>query len=309
MAEQLAFVLLDVFTDRPLQGNQLAVFPNAGGLGAEHMQALARELNLSETVFVVAGEEAGSDAAVRIFTPRTELPFAGHPVLGAAILLGERLGSEQVRLRTRAGVVPVSLRRAAGRASEGEMRQPLPRVQAFSDAERLLGALGAASSRLPVELYDNGVRHVYVALHSSEELGALAPDMAALAQIGRVGANCFWVPDHATEPGDRGGAAGESSRRVCLRMFAPGLGVAEDPATGSAAGPLAWHLVRHGLIAAGEWIEIEQGAQLGRPSLLRACVRQTGGRLEQVLVAGAAVVVAEGVFRLPSSDFAAAARP
>jgi trans-2,3-dihydro-3-hydroxyanthranilate isomerase len=164
------------------------------------------------------------------------------------------------------------------------MRQPLPSWEPYAEEAALLSALGVERSELPVELYDNGARHAYVALSSEAEVASLRPDMSALSDLPAVlGVNCF---------------AGEESRWK-TRMFAPAGGVAEDPATGSAAGPLAVHLARHGRIAFGEEIEISQGAEVGRPSTLYARADGSAEQLERVEVGGSAVVVARGEFRLP----------
>jgi trans-2,3-dihydro-3-hydroxyanthranilate isomerase len=285
------YVVVDVFTDVPLEGNQLAVFTDAAALPAELLQRLARELNLSETVYVLAPEQGG-DARLRIFTPAAELPFAGHPVLGAAIVVGIERGLEQVTLETGAGAVPVALRRGAEdelaptggteRSAYGSMCQPIPTWQRFERERELLDALGVASSGLPVEEYVNGLRHVYVELAREEQVATLSPDLRALAALGELGVSCF---------------AG-SGTRWKTRMFAPALGVPEDPATGSAAGPLAVHLARHGRIAFGEEIELRQGAELGRPSLLRARASGSTDAIELVEVSGAAVIVASGEFVL-----------
>ena len=159
------------------------------------------------------------------------------------------------------------------------MQQPVPTVEPFDRADELLAGLGVGASQLPVELYDNGVRHVYVGLASAGEVAALRPDLPRLHELGRLGINCF-APD---------------GPRWKTRMFAPGHGVDEDPATGSAAGPLALHLARHGRIAFGDEIEISQGAEIGRPSTLYAVARSP----EDIEVGGSAVVVARGEFRLP----------
>jgi trans-2,3-dihydro-3-hydroxyanthranilate isomerase len=278
-----AYVVADVFTDAPLQGNPLAVFTDAAGLSAELMQRAARELHLSETVFVVStGNDPDCDAHIRIFTPALELPFAGHPVLGSAFVLGDRLGLDAVRLRTGAGVVPVLLTRTDGRVVFGEMSQPVPTWTAFDRAAEVLAAVGVERSELPVEVYDNSTRHTYVCLPDAASVSALAPDIAALGRLGQVGVSCFAVDDG----------------RVKTRMFGPGLGVAEDPATGSAAGPLAVHLARHGMIGFGQRIEIHQGKEIGRPSTLYAQADGSDERVERVTVGGAAVVVAHGEYRL-----------
>jgi trans-2,3-dihydro-3-hydroxyanthranilate isomerase len=279
----LRYVVADVFTDTPLAGNPVAVFTDARGLEDEEMQRLARELNLSESVFVLPAEADGH-ARIRIFTPGVELPFAGHPTLGTAFVLAQPLQLDEIRLETGMGVVPVALEREGDRIVFGRMQQPLPTWEPLADPEALLAAVGVEQSELPVELYDNGARHVYVALGSEAEVAALRPDFVALSDLPAVlGTNCF---------------AG-SGTRWKTRMFAPGGGVAEDPATGSAAGPLAVHLARHGRIGFGEEIEISQGVEIGRPSTLYARADGSADQLERVEVGGSAVVVARGEFRLP----------
>jgi trans-2,3-dihydro-3-hydroxyanthranilate isomerase len=276
-----SYVVADVFTDTPLQGNPLAVFEDAAGLAAGLMQRAARELNLSETVFVLPGGD-DADAHIRIFTPALELPFAGHPVLGTAFVLGESLGKDSVRLRTQMGVVEVTLTRADGRIVFGEMVQPVPTWAAFEGADEVLAAIGVQRSELPVDVYDNGPRHTYVRLPDEAAVVALEPDIGALGRLGAVGVSCF---------------AAEGAR-VKTRMFGPGLGTAEDPATGSAAGPLAVHLARHGVVRFGERVEIRQGAEIGRPSMLYAEAHGSPERIDRVLVGGAAVVVARGEYQL-----------
>lgn len=307
------YVVVDVFTETPLQGNPLAVFTNAQEIPDDLLQPIARELNLSETVFVyppgyrtpseqaqaeTAGSgdlrktdetvlvhppEQGGHARIRIFTPNYELPFAGHPTLGTAFVLGQPLQLGEIRLETKAGVVPVRLEREGPKIVFGRMEQPLPTWQPFERADALLAALGVERSELPVEVYDNGMTNVYVGLASEDGVAAVEPDLAALVQLGAIlGINCF---------------AGEGPRWK-TRMFAPGGGIPEDPATGSAAGPLAVHLARHGRIDWGEEVEISQGAEIGRPSKLYARVEGSAEGLERVEVGGAAVVVARGEFRL-----------
>jgi trans-2,3-dihydro-3-hydroxyanthranilate isomerase len=276
------YVVVDVFTDRPLAGNQLAVFTDARGLEDETMQALAREVNFSESTFVFPPEDGGH-AKIRIFTPLAELPFAGHPTLGTAFVLAGPLQTPELRLETARGIVPVRLEREENRLVFGRMEQPIPSVQPYEEEDELLVALGVEASELPVELYDNGMRHVYVSLRSEEEVAGLRPDLARLGLPPDLGINCF---------------AG-SGTRWKTRMFAPGGGIAEDPATGSAAGPLALHLARHGRIGFGDEIEISQGAEIGRPSTLFARVDGSTDAVERVEVGGSAVTVARGEFRLP----------
>ena len=274
------YVVADVFTDRPLTGNQLGVFTDARDLPEELMQPLARELNFSETVFVLPPGGDGH-VRIRIFTPSAELPFAGHPCLGAAFVLAGPLQVDEIRLETGAGVIPVALERDGSRIAFGWMAQPLPGWRPYEREQELLAGLGVEGSGLPVEVYDLGPTHAYVELPSEEAVAALAPDMTALGRL-PVGVNAF---------------AGSGSRWK-LRMFAPAFGVAEDPATGSAAGPLAVHLARHGRIAFGDEIEIAQGAELKRPSTMFARATGSAERLERVDVGGSAVIVARGEFRL-----------
>jgi len=274
------YVVTDVFTDTPLTGNQLAVFTDARGIDEETMQKLAKEMNFSETVFVLPAE-AGGHVRLRIFTPTLELPFAGHPILGSAFVLAGPLQLAEIRLETGQGIVPVTLEREGARISFGRMQQPIPDYEPFAAAEPLQELLGVRS-QLPVEIYYLGPSHVYLALGSPEEVAALRPDFGALEALTSAGVNCF---------------AGSGSQWK-TRMFAPGSGASEDPATGSAAGPLVLHLARHGRIEFGDEIEISQGDEIGRPSKLYARVDGTAERVERVEVGGSAVIVARGEFRL-----------
>jgi trans-2,3-dihydro-3-hydroxyanthranilate isomerase len=275
------YVVCDVFTDTPLAGNQLAVFTDARELPEARLQELAREMNFSETVFVYPSEAA--HARIRIFTPGAEVKFAGHPTLGAAFVLAGPLQLDEVALETGNGVVPVRLEREGARIVFGRMDQPIPTIEPFDDPEGLVRALGVERSELPVELYDNGLQHVFVTLGSEEQVAALKPDLAAFADRGEVlGVNTI----------------GGAGTRWKTRMFMPSGGIAEDPATGSAAGPLALHLARHGRIGFGEEIEITQGVEINRPSKLYACVEGDADRVERVEVGGSAVVVARGEFQL-----------
>jgi trans-2,3-dihydro-3-hydroxyanthranilate isomerase len=279
MAATFRYVVADVFTDTALAGNQLAVFTDGRGLDDAKMQALALELRLSETVFVFPPESGGT-VKVRIFTPYFELPFAGHPTLGTAFVLGAPLQLETIVLECGIGHVPVRLERdESGRIVFGRMEQPVPSVVPYDNPERLFGILGIEGSPLPVELYDNGARHVFVAVGSEEQLAALRPDTAAVAALGLTGISCF---------------AG-SGATWTLRMFWEG---GEDPATGSAVGPLACHLARHGSIAWGDEIVVSQGAAVGRPSTLYARAEGGAGLIDRVEVGGQAVTVARGEFRL-----------
>ena len=264
-----SYYVLDVFTDTPLEGNQLGLFPDAESLSTEQMQRIARELNVAETIFLLP-PEAGGTARVRIFTPGTELPFAGHPVLGAAVFLGQELGLDEVSLETQRGPTPLQLD-----GGFGWMTQPPFSHVAYERVDELLAALGVEGSLLPVETYENGPRHTFVRL---PDVAALKPNLAALGEHERVGVYCF---------------AGDATRWKS-RWFGPAVGIAEDPATGSAAGPLAVHLARHGVVPWGTQIEIRQGVEMGRPSTLHARAHSE----DKAEVGGSAVVVARGKYRI-----------
>jgi trans-2,3-dihydro-3-hydroxyanthranilate isomerase len=273
------YVFADVFTDRPLTGNQLAVFTDARGIDDAIMQALALEIGFSETVFVLPPEQGGT-ARIRIFNPASEMRFAGHPTLGAAFVLAAPLQRGVVELETGAGIVAVALERdESGRIVFGRMTQPVPRVEPVEDPERVLAAIGADRSALPIELYDNGARHIVVTLGDVAELGALVRDGEAIAALAVTGVNAVARADD-----------GWRSRMLWEH--------GEDPATGSAAGPIACHLARHGSIAWGDEIVLRQGIEIGRPSTLHARAEGGAGLIDAVEVGGAAVVVARGEFRL-----------
>lgn len=272
------YVIADVFTDTPLTGNQLAVFTDGRDFDDRRMQDIAREMNLSETVFVLPPSSDEADVRIRIFTPGRELPFAGHPTLGSAFVLGGPLQKIVIRLETGSGVVPVELTRDGAEIVFGRMEQPIPPWEAVANADAIMAAVGVERSELPVERYELGPGHTYIALESPERVAALKPDLVALESATSDGVNCF----------------ARDGERWKTRMWAPGHGVAEDPATGSAAGPLAIHLARHGWISFGEQIEIVQGVELKRPSTLFAQVDGDGDRIERVYVGGSAVIVARG---------------
>ena len=320
------YVLVDVFTDTPLLGNQLAVFLDGEGLSDAEMQALARETNLSETTFCFpregAPEEVAADGVrVRIFTPVEELPFAGHPTLGSATVLRCALpalqGTAQVKLRLPVGVVPVrfSGEPAAGEETKlpfgqpvrGEMEQPLPVFGRRHDAEAVAAALGlpvgainAIDRDKPIETVSTGVPFVVVPLVSQAALRALAvPQQAAERYMREVGGRFFYVLAPGTDP-----------VHWYARMQFYGR---EDPATGSAAGCATAWLVHHGYAPAGTPLVIEQGVEMGRRSLLHCSALllpaeggsdpgtagvQKWGAGSYVRVGGSTVLVAEGRFFL-----------
>jgi trans-2,3-dihydro-3-hydroxyanthranilate isomerase len=271
----LRYALCDVFTERPLAGNPLAVFTDARGLDAATLQALAREMNLSETCFVLPPERGGH-AKLRIFTPTVELPFAGHPTLGAAFVLGGPLESVALRLELPVGVVEVKLEREGARIGFGWLTLPPALPLELGDGARILEALDVRSADARLFAYQNGPEHVFVELTSADAVSTLAPNLSALARATQAGVFAFYFDG-----------------KVCrARCFVPGKGVPEDPATGSAVGPLCAHLSKNERLAAGDVLRVEQGVEMGRPSTLYAR-RLDDGTVE---VGGAARVVARGQF-------------
>jgi trans-2,3-dihydro-3-hydroxyanthranilate isomerase len=279
------YVIADVFTDTALEGNPLAVVPDATGLPADRMQRIAREMNLSETTFVLPPRGSG-DAHVRIFTPVGELPFAGHPVFGTAAVLAAagRAAGGALTLETGVGNVTVFVDEdqtvPGSRLVGARMVQPLPVREPYERAADLLEAIGVPDSNPPLEVYRNGPRHAFIGLPDVAALSALNVDHRALATHEDLAANCF--------------APTADPLVWRARMFSPAYGVTEDPGTGSAAGPLALHLGRHGRIPPGATITVRQGVEIGRPSTIRARATTRGDTVERVEIAGFAVVVGDG---------------
>jgi trans-2,3-dihydro-3-hydroxyanthranilate isomerase len=278
----LRYVRCDVFSHRPFGGNPLAVFTDGRGLNTSTMQAIALEMNLSETVFVLPPTSGGT-AKIRIFTPRVELGFAGHPTLGAAFVLGRPLQSDRLCLETGMGLIQVQIEREGATPRAAWLELPLPQVEDQSDGERLLRALGLPGAVTPIRRYSFGITHVLVQLEHAAEVASLKPDFAALAQFGKVGIVVF-----AHDAGS-----------VRARVFVPGVGVAEDPATGSAVAPIALHLYQHGRLGEQRDITISQGQELGRPSELKALLKFDGEHLAEVQVGGECVVLGRGEWQLP----------
>nr|BFD42010.1 phenazine biosynthesis protein PhzF [Pseudomonas sp. FFPRI_1] len=271
------YAIIDAFASVPLEGNPVAVFFKADDLSAEQMQGIAREMNLSETTFVLQPRNGG-DWRIRIFTPVNELPFAGHPLLGTAIALGALTDNHRLYLETQMGTIVFELERQAGRVIAASMDQPIPTWSALGRDAELLSALGISASTFAIEIYHNGPRHVFVGLPSIEALSALHPDHRALSNFHDMAINCF---------------AG-AGRHWRSRMFSPAYGVVEDAATGSAAGPLAIHLGRHGQVPFGQQVEILQGVEIGRPSLMFARAEGRADDLKRVEVSGNGVTFGRG---------------
>jgi trans-2,3-dihydro-3-hydroxyanthranilate isomerase len=280
------FLLLDVFTDRPFAGNQLCVVPDTPpGLGSEDMQTLAREIAFSETTFVTARRPDGYD--VRIFTPPEEIPFAGHPTIGTAFaLVAEGLVGSPLVQRCAAGEIPVEVDLAAGRAT---MHQ-LPPVFGPPVDDRKAVARGAGLevddlvAELPIVPVSTGIAHLMVPVRSEAALRrATRNDAACMAACDAAGAESLYL-FAARGPGD-----------VMARMFDRWPSIGEDPATGSAAGPLGAYLSRHALAGMPGRVVVAQGELTGRPSFLHVEVRPDGPGWS-VVVAGGVRIVGRGVF-------------
>ncbi len=295
--------LVDVFTDRAFGGNQLAVFTDGRGLTPEMMQSVAKELNLSETTFVLPPETPGHDFRVRIFTPGRELPMAGHPTVGTAFVLArermiKRASDEAVvTFEEGVGTIPVSLRFKNDEPDFVEMSQPLPRFGArFADvaliAEMLSLDARDIDTELPIEVGSCGVPFLFVPLRSlsAARRCRVRPDVWEKALSGFETRDVF-VFTREVE------FAGSS---VHSRMFAPEMGIGEDPATGGASGPLGCYLVRHKVFdSTGELACVsEQGVEMGRPSFIHIRVAHEGEEITGVRVGGRCVAMGEGALEL-----------
>jgi trans-2,3-dihydro-3-hydroxyanthranilate isomerase len=298
---RLEYRQLDVFTDRPFEGNQLAVFLDGRELDSRAMQTLAREMNFSESTFVLPAERADTDVRMRIFTPGTELPLAGHPTIGTTFALADigviRPGADHFVFGLGVGPTRVELRWQDSRLVFAWMDQQLPDVRrpvvSPEDVARAVGvaADSFASTRLPFEEISCGVPYILFPLHSRADVDGAEPEMSALRRlrsafdVEHVGIYVFTLEPVAADV------------TAYSRMFAGGLGIAEDPATGSAAGPLGSYLVKHRIVGGDDaktmvsW----QGVAMGRPSRIHVAITSdAAGAITRVQVGGQAVMVAEG---------------
>jgi trans-2,3-dihydro-3-hydroxyanthranilate isomerase len=295
----LRYLHLDVFTSTPFEGNQLAVFPRPGTLPPETMQAIAKEMAFSESTFIYP-PEAGGDVRMRIFTPGEELPMAGHPTIGSAFALALEgtiaRGREQFVFELGIGLTPVSLGWDASGLSFAWMTQPLPAFgPVIGDRVGLAAALdldeASLARGLPVQVVSCGVPFLFVPLATRAAVDAAAVDrrrmMAWCAAAGVEELPVFLFTTEGPET-------------VYSRMLAPGLGIAEDPATGGASGPLGSYLLRHRVVSAGEAREMVslQGAAMGRPSRIHIAIDGDPGRITRVRVGGQSVLVGSGELRI-----------
>lgn len=303
--KQLHYSLVDVFTNQPFGGNQLAVFPDARGLTAETMQALAKELNLSESAFVLPAQDAVSDYRVRFFTPAVELPMAGHPTVGTAFVLAHegmlQLGEPETTITFEEGVgmVPVTLSVRDRHLHLIQMRQPLPTFgPVFADREAVAQMLSLdlahLETTLPLEVVSCGVPFLFVPVKSLEAMRAIRFRLDIWERVLRdfAAPHVFAFTQEVVHP----------TSTVHSRMFAPAMGIAEDPATGAASGPLGCYLVRHGLVQpttmGTSQMVSEQGFELGRPSLVQVKIEQDGPHITGVSIGGQCYFMGKGQIML-----------
>ncbi len=284
------FVQLDVFTAVPLEGNPLAVFPDGRGLTDKEMQALAREMNLSETTFIIprdAATEQQRGVQVRIFTPEEELPFAGHPTLGTAYFLHRQTNQSEVRLDLKAGTIPVSFREDSEGRTFGEMRQNDPRFGSTHSAEAIAGLAGLDPSdmdpSLPIQTVSTGLIFAIAPVRSLKALQKIRLNLPrAEDYLAKTDAKfIFFISRETSDP----------AARVQARMiFYNG----EDPATGSAAGCAAAWMVRYGVARPDQQVRIDQGLEIGRRSLIHVRAGRDGDRVVNVRVGGNVVEILRG---------------
>ena len=305
MSEQrlLKFYQADVFTDDPFGGNPVAVFPDAHGLADHQLQQIAREMNLSETVFVLPPTDQAAVVRLRIFTPTQEIPFAGHPVLGTFYVLAQlglvaaTDGITRVMQECNIGLFPVELYAQDGKLTRVVMTQPKPEflgpVDRIEDLYKIAGALGLAKYAItdmkwPIEVVSTGLPVLIVPVRTLTAVRSIQPNASAIMEIcSRFGANGIMVFTTVTV---------EPSSTVHARMFAPSIGILEDPATDSANRALGAYLVQKGVVdvAPTTDIVVEQGYEIERPSQIFVRVESDDDIIKTVKVGGQCVMVVEG---------------
>ena len=293
----MQYLHLDVFTDTLFEGNQLAVFPKPGGLSAVQMQLIAREMAFSETTFIFPPERGG-DVRMRIFTPGEELPIAGHPTIGSTFALAAEgviaPGRSEFVFELGVGPTPVSLEWQRDELVFAWMTQPLPAFGAtIENRDGLAAAMGIVpadlATGLPAQVVSCGVPFLFVPISTRRAVDAVTIDRRSLARIfHEAGVKELPVFFFTTEP--------RSGETAYSRMLAPGFGIAEDPATGAASGPLGSYLLHHGIVsadAARSMLSL-QGAAMGRPSRIHISIDSANGTISRVRVGGRSVLVGRG---------------
>jgi trans-2,3-dihydro-3-hydroxyanthranilate isomerase len=291
-----AYLHYDVFTDSPLLGNQLAVFTDARGLSTEQMQRMANEMNFAESTFILPAERPDTGVRMRIFTPHLEMPMAGHPTIGSTFALAHTgviaSGTSRFVFGLNIGPVQVDLEWHGEELRFAWMTQQRPVFGAPIEPAVAATAIGLTPADLaddvPVQLVSCGVPYVLILLRDRETVDRAACDLAGFRRLrDRCDAETA-VFLFCLTPG--------SADTVYSRMFAPGHGVAEDPATGSASGPLGCYLVEHGLVRqeVQRRITSRQGVAMGRASRIHIAIEGTPGAITDVKVGGQAVLVGDG---------------
>ncbi|KJC62381.1 PhzF family phenazine biosynthesis protein [Bradyrhizobium sp. LTSPM299] len=299
---QRRYITVDVFTDRAFGGNPLGVVLDAGGLSTAQMQAIATEFNYSETTFVLPPQDSANDAQVRIFTVRSEIPFAGHPNVGTGFVLATQAAKAPARLRfeEKAGLVPVEILSDQGNVSGAELTAPqaLQRMNEVSAAEAAallsLSVSDVKTDRHAPQVVSVGLPFLVVEIASREAVRRAKPDAAAFAEaLPRIGRDVIYFYT-------RDVPANEQPLDLQARMFHPGAsGISEDPATGSATAACAALLADIDAARDGELrLRIGQGVDMGRPSLLLTRVRKQSGAITSVHVGGGCVKMMEGMLNV-----------
>ena len=300
----MRYLIYDVFTSTPFEGNQLAVYPDPPReIAVDRMQRIAQEMNFSETTFVLP-PQAGGDVRMRIFTPGKELPVAGHPTIGTTFALAREgvivPGQAQCVFELGIGPIPVALEWGAEGLSFAWMTQPLPSFGVrIGDRSALAEAIGLQVTDLedlPIEEVSCGVPFLYVPIRSRAAVDRVMIDRRALARAyAQAGSDDFAVFFFTT---DRTGATRDET--VYSRMLAPQFGIAEDPATGIASGPLGSYLFHHGVVTADQAKAMVslQGAAMKRPSRIHISIDSRDDTITRVRIGGQAVLVAEGTLRV-----------
>jgi trans-2,3-dihydro-3-hydroxyanthranilate isomerase len=303
--QRYRYLHFDVFTDTRFGGNQLAVFLDAAGLPTATMQAMAREMNFAESTFVMPAESGGTDVRMRIFTPASEMPMAGHPVIGSTFALAREgripPGATAWTFGLNVGPLPVELQWRDGQLAFAWMTQKNPEFGPPHELVPVAQALGLReeairSTGLPVQQVSCGVPVLILPVATRAAVDAAAPDARLMQHLKNAsGVSHFVFYLYTT---DRTSA--EDPATVYTRMFAPELGIYEDPATGGASGPLGSYLVHHGVVPADQARAMLnlQGRKLGRPSWLHISIESAAGVITRVRVGGTSVFVAEGSFEV-----------
>ncbi|WP_456275762.1 PhzF family phenazine biosynthesis protein [Bacillus sp. AK128] len=300
--KKLSYILLDVFTTTPFGGNQLAIFLNGEGLSSADMQTIAKELNLSESVFLFPPTSERPHYKLRIFTPSMELPFAGHPTIGTAFLLGEKKmvsrneeGLTTIVVEENIGEVPLHLYTKNGKMVKAEMIQPTPKVLAEMTDKQAVSRLLSLNEEdlhqsLPIQTVSAGIPFLFIPIKNLEAMKKIQLRMDVWQELFSNDENKQHIFAFSLE-------TESPEAHVHSRMFAPAMGISEDPATGSASGPLGYYLVANQVFEPADnqvTIISEQGMEMGRPSRIEITVKFQQGMVSKVLVGGSALIIGEG---------------